>query len=132
MGGKGADLNYTDDELESYTTIWEGAVTDTTDIDHKRVVTALKEIHSGTNLEEYLDVEAVLKYMAVHTFAVNLDSLTGNMPHNYYLYESNGQLNILPWDYNLSFGGMTAGKNSSASETINYPVDMPFSGTQFF
>ena len=132
MGGSGANLNYTDDELDSYTTIWEGAVTDTTDIDHKRVITALKQIQSGTNLEEYLDVEAVLKYMAVHTFAVNLDSLTGNMPHNYYLYESDSKLNILPWDYNLSFGGMAIGKDSSASETVNYPVDTPFSSTQFF
>lgn len=132
MGGGGSDLNYTDDELDSYTTIWEGAVTDTTDADHKRVITALNQIHSGANLEEYLDVDAVLKYMAVHTFVVNLDSLSGNMTHNYYLYESDGQLNILPWDYNLSFGGMAMGKNSSASEMINYPIDTPFSGTQFF
>lgn len=132
MGGGGSDLNYTDDELDSYTTIWEGAVTDTTDADHKRVITALNQIHSGANLEEYLDVDAVLKYMAVHTFVVNLDSLSGNMAHNYYLYESDGQLNILPWDYNLSFGGMAMGKNSSASEMINYPIDTPFSGTQFF
>lgn len=96
MEGGGANLNYTDDALDSYTTIWEGAVTDTADADHQRVITALKEIQAGTNLEEYLNVEAVLKYMAVHTFVVNLDSLSGNMPHNYYLYESDGQLNILP------------------------------------
>lgn len=132
MGGGGSDLNYTDDELDSYTTIWEGAVTDTTDADHKRVITALNQIHSGANLEEYLDVDAVLKYMAVHTFVVNLDSLSGNMAHNYYLYESDRQLNILPWDYNLSFGGMARGKNGSASEMVNYPIDTPFSGTQFF
>lgn len=132
MGGGGSDLNYTDDELDSYTTIWEGAVTDTTDADHKRVITALNQIHSGANLEEYLDVDAVLKYMAVHTFVVNLDSLSGNMTHNYYLYESDRQLNILPWDYNLSFGGMARGKNGSASEMVNYPIDTPFSGTQFF
>lgn len=132
MGGDGSDLNYTDDELDSYTTIWEGAVTDTTDADHKRVITALNQIHSGANLEEYLDVDAVLKYMAVHTFVVNLDSLSGNMAHNYYLYESDRQLNILPWDYNLSFGGMARGKNGSASEMVNYPIDTPFSGTQFF
>lgn len=132
MGGGGADLNYIDDEMDSYATIWEGAVTDTAKADHKRVIAALKQIGSGVNLEEYLDVDAVLKYMAVHTFAVNLDSLTGNMPHNYYLYESDGQLNVLPWDYNLAFGGMAMGKNNSASETVNYPIDTPFSGTRFF
>ena len=47
--------------------------------------------------------------MAVHEFVVNLDSLSGNMAHNYYLYENDGQLNIIPWDYNLSFGGMMNG-----------------------
>ena len=102
----GADLNYTDDELESYSVIWDGEVTDATDQDHRRVVTALKNISEGTDLENYLDVDNVLKYMAVHTFSVNMDSLSGNMTHNYYLYEHNGQLNILPWDYNLAFGGM--------------------------
>lgn len=131
MGGKGADLNYSDDNMDSYSTIWEGAVTNTKEKDHKKVVTALKHIGEGTELETYLDMDNILKYMAVHTFVVNMDSLTGNMAHNYYLYESDGQLNLLPWDYNLAFGGMAKG-NSSASEMINFPVDTPFSGTQFF
>ena len=74
----------------------------------------------------------LLKYMAVHTFAVNQDSLSGMMAHNYYLYESKGQLNILPWDYNLSFGGMSMGASNSASDVINYAIDTPFSGTKFF
>ncbi|MDE6319656.1 MAG: CotH kinase family protein, partial [Lachnospiraceae bacterium] len=100
--------------------------------DHRRVVTALKNISEGTDLEKYLDVDNILKYMAVHAFSVNLDSLSGNMAHNYYLYEYNGMLNILPWDYNLSFGGMNQGPQSSASEVINDAVDTPFSATTFF
>ncbi len=70
--------------------------------------------------------------MAVHAFSVNLDSLSGNMAHNYYLYEYNGMLNILPWDYNLAFGGMNQGPESSASEVVNDAVDTPFPGTTFF
>lgn len=130
----GADLNYTDDSLESYSVIWEGEVTDTGKKDHRRVVTALENIADGTDLEEYLDVDNVLKYMAVHTFSVNMDSLTGNMAHNYYLYEYDGKLNILPWDYNLSFGGMGmgAGGKDGALEMINKAVDTPFDGTEFF
>lgn len=126
----GADLNYTDEELESYSTIWEGEVTRTSDEDHRRVVTALKNISEGTNLESCMDIDNLLKYMAVHSFAVNEDSLSGSMAHNYYLYEYNGRLNILPWDYNLAFGGME--KQNSASGMINDPIDTPFSGTQFF
>ena len=128
----GADLNYTDDDLDSYQTIWDSEVTGTSKGDHRRVVTALKNISEGTDLEEYLDVDNVLKYMAVHTFAVNMDSLSGSMSHNYYLYEYDGQLNIFPWDYNLSWGGMNMGFTSDGTEMINDAIDTPFSGTDFF
>lgn len=131
-GGNGANLNYTDEELSSYSDIWDGEVTDTDKADHSRVVTALKNIGGGTDLEKYLDVDNLLKYMAVHAFSVNLDSLSGNMAHNYYLYEYNGMLNILPWDYNLAFGGMNMGPENDASETVNDAVDSPFPGTTFF
>lgn len=132
MGGNGADLNYTDDDPDSYSIIWEGEVTNTGDKDHLRVITALKNINEGTDLEEYLDIDNVLKYMAVHAFSVNLDSLSGNMAHNYYLYEYDGKLNILPWDYNLSFGGMNMGASGNAEQMINYAIDTPFQGTNFF
>ena len=128
----GANLNYTDDDLDSYSTIWDGEITDTGKADHRRVVTALKNISEGTDLETYLDVDNVLKYMAVHTFAVNMDSLSGSMSHNYYLYEYDGQLNIIPWDYNLSFGGMSMGSDADATEIVNDAIDTPFSGTRFF
>ncbi len=128
----GADLEYSDDDTDSYSAIWEGEVTETTQADHERVVTALKKISGGTDPETYIDVENVLKYMAVHTFTVNLDSLTGSMAHNYYLYEYGGRLNLIPWDYNLSFGGMSRGGSESASDIVNAPVDTPYSGTKFF
>lgn len=132
MGGSGgANLNYTDDELDSYSSIWESQITNTTDADHRRVVTALKNVSEGNDLDNYLDIDNLLKYMAVHTFAVNMDSLSGAMAHNYYLYEYDGRLNILPWDYNLSFGGMSMG-GSDASELINDAIDTPFAGTEFF
>ena len=70
-GGNGADLNYTDGELSSYSDIWDGEVTDTGKMDHGRVVTALKNISEGTDREKYLDVDNILKYMAVHAFSVN-------------------------------------------------------------
>lgn len=133
----GADLNYTDDDLDSYATIWEGEITNTQKEDHRRVVTALEYISQGQEPDRYLDIDNVLKYMAVHTFAVNLDSLSGNMAHNYYLYEYNGKLNIIPWDYNLAFGGMNAGggrsmMQDSATSMVNDAIDTPFQGTDFF
>lgn len=130
MGGGGADLNYTDDELDSYETIWDGEITSTTKADHKRVVTALKNISEGTDLETYMDVDNLLRYMAVHIFSVNEDSLSGMMAHNYYLYETGGKLNLIPWDYNLALGGM--GSSTDATSVVNDAIDNAFSGTNFF
>ena len=132
MGGNGANLNYIDDDLDSYSDIWEGEVTSTGKEEHRRVVTALKNVSQGTNLEESLDIDNLLKYMAVHTFSVNMDSLSGTMAHNYYLYEYKGKLNIIPWDYNLSFGGMSMGSSDSAGDMINDAIDTPFQATEFF
>ena len=128
--GGGADLNYIDDDPDSYSTIWDGEITNTTNADHKRVISDLKSIAQGSSLETYMDVDNLLRYMAVHVFSVNEDSLSGTMAHNYYLYESKGRLNLLPWDYNLSLGGM--GKGNSAASVVNSAIDNAFSGTEFF
>jgi spore coat protein cotH len=130
IGGGGANLNYTDDELDSYETIWDGEIASTTKTDHKRVVTALKNISEGNDLEDYMDIDNLLRYMAVHVFSVNEDSLSGMMAHNYYLYETGGKLNLIPWDYNLALGGM--GSSNDATSVVNDAIDNAFSGTNFF
>ena len=123
--GGGSDLVYSDDQVESYSSIFESTVFKTTSEDEERVITALKNLNDGTDLEQYVNVESVLKYFAANTFVVNLDSYVSSMKHNYYLYVDNGQLSMLPWDYNLAFGGFQAGTASSA---VNFPVDTPVSG----
>ena len=105
-------------------------MTSTKKSDHKRVVTALKNISEGNDLETYMDIDNLLRYMAVHVFSVNEDSLSGMMAHNYYLYESGGKLNLIPWDYNLALGGM--GGSSGATSVVNDAIDNAFSGTNFF
>ncbi|QNK57817.1 CotH kinase family protein [Paenibacillus sp. PAMC21692] len=124
-GGNGVSLVYTDDEIASYSAIFDNAETKTTEEDHKRVIEALKNLSSGTDLEKYVDVDAVLRYFAAHTVVVNMDSYTSNMAHNYYLYENNGQISMLPWDYNMAFGGFMGG---SASDVVNQPIDTPVTG----
>lgn len=135
---EGADFIYIDDNVSSYSIVRDSAVFKrTTDDDFKRVINMYKNLNDGTNLEEVLDVEEVLKYFAVNTFVINLDSYSGAMYHNYYLYENNGKCQILPWDLNLSFagfganrGGMGRGEGNSSQEvnTINFPIDNPVSG----
>lgn len=121
----GVSLVYSDDAISSYSAIFDNAETKTTTKDQQRVITALKHLNDGTDLETYVDVEAVLKYFAAHTVVVNMDSYTSNMAHNYYLYENNGQISILPWDYNLAFGGFQGG---AASDVVNLAIDTPVSG----
>lgn len=77
-----------------------------------------------------LDLDNLLRYMAVHIFSVNEDSLSGMMAHNYYLYEAGGKLNLIPWDYNLAPGGM--GRSNDATSVVNSAIDNAFSGTTFF
>lgn len=120
--GGGADLVYVDDDTDSYSQIFENTVFKTKKSDWKRVVSALQHLDSGKDLEDYVDVDEVLKYFAVNTAIVNLDSYVSNFKHNYYLYEKDGQISILPWDLNLSFAGFQSGDATSA---VNFPIDTP-------
>jgi spore coat protein CotH len=62
-------------------------------------------LNNGTDYEEVLDVSNILKYIALNVATSNWDSYIGQNKHNYYLYEQNGVFSILPWDFNLAFGG---------------------------
>jgi len=130
----GASLKYTDDELDSYSDIFDNAETDVTEDDQTRLIAALKALSEG-NVEDSIDIDSVIDYFVVHNFVMNYDSYTGNMLHNYYLYEEDGKLKFIPWDYNLSFGSFMnqsmGGKNSGekdATYIVNYGIDSPLSG----
>ncbi|MDF2567981.1 MAG: CotH protein [Oscillospiraceae bacterium] len=126
-GGKssGGSLEYTDNNTSSYSAIFGNSVLKSDEEDYQRVITAIKNLSTGTDLEKYFDVDKVLRYLAAHTVVVNLDSYVSNMQQNYYIYENEGKITILPWDYNLSFGGFQGG---NASSMVNFPIDTPVSG----
>ena len=128
MGGKGSDdvkLKYIDDSFESYSNIFDNAKTDITDADKTRLIESLKKLSNGENIESVVDIEQVIKYFVVHNFVVNGDSYTGSMIHNYYLYEKDGVMSMLPWDYNLAFGTF---QSSDATSAVNSAIDSPVSG----
>ncbi len=120
----GADLVYSGDEHSNYSTIFENAIFDyTNEEDYDKIIAMVKSLNEDiNNIEKHLDLDEVLRYFAVNTFVVNLDSYASNMKHNYYLYEQDGICSILPWDYNLAFGAFQGG---SASNVINFPIDNP-------
>ena len=122
-GGNGSSdvkLQYIDDDPESYQNIFGNAKTDVTSNDEARLIESLKKLSSYEDLEDVLDMDAVLRYFVVHNFVVNGDSYTGSMIHNYYLYEQDGKLSMLPWDYNLAFGGF---QGNDATSSVNDPID---------
>jgi len=124
-GSGGGSLLYTSDDISSYSAIFDNSVFKSTDKDKQRVITAIKNLSAGTDLEKYFDVDEILRYFAAHTVVVNLDSYVSNMQQNYYIYERDGKITILPWDYGLAFGGFQSG---DASSVVNFPIDTPVSG----
>lgn len=126
FGGNDVSLIYSDDDYDSYSNIFGNAKTTVTDADKARLIASLKQMNEGTDIEEVVNVEEVIRYFVVHNFAVNFDSYTGSMIHNYYLYEEDGVMEMIPWDYNLAFGTFQGG--SDATSLVNYPIDTPVSG----
>ena len=130
---KGADLVYSDDDAGSYPDIFENNETDSDAAAESRVIAALKALAERRQLDLYLDTEEVIRYFAAHNFVLNYDSYTGNMLHNYYLYENGGRLSMLPWDYNLAFGAFAAAQvtgGHGAEALVNTGIDTPLSGDE--
>ena len=123
MGSNDVKLQYSDDDPASYTNIFNNAKTDVTASDQARLIVSLKTLGEGDT--SVVDTDAVIRYMAVHNFLCNDDSYTGTIVHNYYLYEEDGVLAMIPWDYNLAYGGhsMGFGGESDASSIINRSID---------
>lgn len=123
-GSDDVKLNYTDDNFDSYSNIFNNAKTAVTTADKTRLIQSLKQLSHYENLEEIINTDEVLRYFVVHNFLCNGDSYTGQMIHNYYIYEKNGQLSMIPWDYNLAFGTFQGG---NAQSSVNAAIDTPVS-----
>lgn len=115
-----ANLQYIDENPESYSLFFNNAKTKIKSKDKKRFISSIKDLNNGTNLESVIDVEKVIRYFVVHNFVVNGDSYTGESAHNYYLYEKGGKLTMIPWDYNMSFGTYDVGDSTTA---VNTPIN---------
>ncbi|WP_255807671.1 CotH kinase family protein [Cohnella mopanensis] len=110
----GGDLLWQDDNIESYGALTQKSKSSNDDI----LVDMLDELNNGSYYEKVLDVEESLKYIALNAVTVNMDSYLGSNKQNYYLYEDEGVFSVLPWDYNMSFGGM----GSSSQVMIDEPT----------
>ena len=128
-------LKYTGDDPADYRNIFENAKFSITESDQRRLIESLRilsEEPAGEKLESAVNVDGALRYFAVQVFVMNWDSYIGRTGHNYFLYEEDGMLSILPWDYNLAFGTYALGMPEPVRDPdilINYPVDTPAEGS---
>ncbi len=112
-----ASLVYQDENSESYSSlVYKG---DKKNNSWSNVTKLLKSLNTGEDVEKYLDVDSVIKNIAINTALLNLDSYQGNFAHNYYLYEQDGKFTMLPWDFNMSFGGFGGAGDMSRKEEKN-------------
>ena len=127
-GGDDVSLVYSDNEVSSYKNIFTSAKRSLSARDIANVIKSLKKLNEMQDLEDVLAMDEVLRYFVVHNFTQNGDSYTGSMIHNYYMYvEENGQIHMIPWDYNLGYGSFSAGGpmggGTGATSTVNAPID---------
>jgi len=76
-------------------------------------------------IEQVLDVDEALRFLAVSALIVHLDNYIG-LGHNYYLYEIDGKFIIIPWDLNMAFGTFNCGIDREG--LVNFYIDEPTCG----
>ena len=119
-------LAYLGETLYAYEDIWRNASFNIGTNDKKRVVHALRKLSGGDNPESVVDLDMLARYFAVNTFVLNTDCYTTVMAHNYGLYEKDGILMMLPWDYDVALGNIGSEFGlTDPSIFINQPIDTP-------
>lgn len=107
--GSGFDVQYGKDDSKS---------------NIKNLIEVLNKTTSDNkaDLEAVLDIDSVLKAIAVNTVTGNYDSYNGSKAHNYYLMYSGGKFTYIGWDYNMSIGGFSEDNGASVDVDILSPV----------
>lgn len=123
--GTGADLAYISDYGMDYTSL----VPENKDnYDNEEIAELIKTIEDGGDLDEILNIDSFLKYLAVSTMTIHQDTYQGGMFHNYYLYNNDGVFEWITWDLNMLFNGFP-GSGMTDKEAIEYLIDEPVSGS---
>lgn len=107
----GAELQYKGDKIDLYKGILENEKTDKTDDEDKKrlisIIKAIDEAETEEKIEEnFMDFDKVIKMVAINKALSNVDSFIGRTMRNYYIYEENGKIDIIPFDFNMSLGMM--------------------------
>jgi len=112
-------FSYLGDDWAKYDQIYDPK-TDLTASQKQRVIDFAKLVTSGSDAEfaaqlaSYIDLDEFARYLSINVWLVNMDSILA-MGQNYYLYlnPATNRFGIIPWDLDLSFGGMGGGTELS-------------------
>ena len=98
----GADLLYTGEDPANYADILDNVETKANPSDPEQIVSAIRALSMEENIDEFFDMDEIVRFFAAHNILLNFDSYTGSQLSNLKLHEQDGRL--IPWDYNLAFG----------------------------
>lgn len=131
----GSDLVYISDDPEDYSGVVPQDDDMETDENFVELVKIINEIaENGAETEDYtlsdvMNVDSFLKYLAVSTAVVHLDSYQSAMFHNYYLYFNTDteKFEWITWDLNMSFNGFPM-PGITDLEATEFLIDEPVVG----
>lgn len=122
--GTGASLDYISDTT-NYSALED---TNNDESSNDAIINLMEALETGEDIDDLLDVDSYLKYLAVSTYTVNLDSYQGGMYHNYYLYNNQGTFEWIGWDYNMAFNGFPM-VSLADEEAVSFLIDEPTIGS---
>ena len=109
-GERGASLLYLGEDASLYPEATYELKTNEDTADRSDLIAFAKVLNQtdadelDTALAAVLDVEGYLRWLAVNTWMVSMDSYAGTVD-NYYLYHGeDGRFRFIPWDLNQAFG----------------------------
>ncbi len=115
--GSGSQLKYIGSDTACYTPYYEMK----SDYGWEELMNLCDTLTNfSTEIESVLDIDASIWMLAFNNTTVTLDSYTGPLRQNYYLFkDDNGIFRPIIWDLNGAFGGFTRINNGPGPPTTN-------------
>ncbi len=79
-------------------------------------------------LPKVLDVDGFLRWLAVNTYIVSMDSYAGSVDNYYFYHGADGRFRFIPWDLNQAFGNYHGASCSGAGAL---DCDFPMGASQY-
>ncbi|MDO5569229.1 MAG: CotH kinase family protein [bacterium] len=117
---KGASLKFKGYDTKLYSAIFDRTETiKTNDQDNITLMNILDNINNG-NMDN-VNIDSFLNYMAVSNVLVLTDTYLGILTQNYYLYENDKIIEIIPFDLNIYINHPSIRDNY-----LNYPIKLDY------